>query len=520
MRFRELRPSSLWLLSVLGLLLLLLLNVSDVLSKKTSSSSSSSSSSHQKAVKVQLNAKWRQTPLYLEVAEYLAEEGPSYFWSYIEALGTSGSASGPGLATQQQQYETGLKLADKLLRSEAKLSILKFSLSLRAYSPAVAIFRQTADYLIEEQQQQQQQKDEGGEKVETDLQACDWFVELSVPETAAKDNNNFRRFNCALDDLKRSLATLVEHLKTSSSKSISNPLLYSVDHIFPSSSSQSSHQATVILYADITSPSFADLHRFLVSASEDHGLRYVLRYLYPVAEDAPKVALSGYGVELAIKSTEYKAQDDTRVRGEAPSNPSLLEEKEKPDEVAGFVFSRLRTSFPASSDRLETFQNYLLDSDKEIATLKAWELQEISLQAVTRVLSVPTEEALKALREISQNFPSVARSLVKINVEEELKKEIVKNQYLFMQSLSLGTSDTALFINGLYHDVDSVDVFSLLDTVKAEAAVVGKLHALLEGDAERIRKFVKLDVTTEKTDFQIDIRDGAVVYINDIEMDR
>lgn len=29
-----------------------------------------------------------------------------------------------------------------------------------------------------------------------------------------------------------------------------------------------------------------------------------------------KVYLSGYGVELAIKSTEYKAKDDTQVKGE------------------------------------------------------------------------------------------------------------------------------------------------------------------------------------------------------------
>lgn len=28
-----------------------------------------------------------------------------------------------------------------------------------------------------------------------------------------------------------------------------------------------------------------------------------------------KVRLSGYGVELAIKSTEYKAKDDTKVKG-------------------------------------------------------------------------------------------------------------------------------------------------------------------------------------------------------------
>src|SRR5699024_1888615 len=133
------------------------------------------------------------------------------------------------------------------------------------------------------------------------------------------------------------------------------------------------------------------------------------------------------------------------------------------------------------------------DTDKEIATLKAWELQEISLQAVTKVLSVQKDEALSLLKDISQNFPSVARSLVKINVEPELKKEIVKNQYTFMQSLSLGTSDTALFINGLYHDIESVDVFSLFDTVKQEFSVVNKLYSLLDGDSERIKKFVKLD---------------------------
>ena len=31
--------------------------------------------------------------------------------------------------------------------------------------------------------------------------------------------------------------------------------------------------------------------------------------------DAAKVRLSGYGVELAIKSTEYKAKDDTVITG-------------------------------------------------------------------------------------------------------------------------------------------------------------------------------------------------------------
>lgn len=463
-----------------------------------------------KSVKVLLNSKWRQTPLYLEVAEFLAEENPAYFWSFLESLheeigplGTADLELTSNL-TQQLQYETSLRLASSLLRSESKLSILKFSLSLRSYSPTVAIFRQTTDDLLSQHEA---------------LQSCDWIVEFSQPAGDGASLENYRRFNCKLDDVKSSLSSLVTYVKSPNAV-LANPLLYSVDHTYPTQFAGAAHQqATVILYANIGTAHFRQLHTFISKAAAQHGLKYVLRYFYPVSADSRKVALSGYGVELAIKSTEYKAQDDTRVRGEASTNPQLAE-SEKPDEMAGFVFSKLKTAYPNQVEKLDNFYNYLVDTDKEIATLKAWELQEISLQAVTKVLSVPTEDALKHLRDISQNFPSVARSLVKITVDEDLKREIVRNQHHFMQSLSLGTSDTAFFINGLYHDIESVDVFSLFDTVKQEFTVVNRLYSLLEGDSERIKKFVKLDVNMEKTDFQIDIRDGAVLYINDIETDR
>ena len=54
----------------------------------------------------------------------------------------------------------------------------------------------------------------------------------------------------------------------------------------------------------------------------------------------PKVRLSGYGVELAIKSTEYKAQDDTKVREEASGDAAV---QDQPDDVEGFLFNRLRS---------------------------------------------------------------------------------------------------------------------------------------------------------------------------------
>ncbi len=48
------------------------------------------------------------------------------------------------------------------------------------------------------------------------------------------------------------------------------------------------------------------------------GMSHPLSFQYPSDE---RVTLTGYGVELAVKSTEYKAVDDTEVKGQ-PS-PSL-----------------------------------------------------------------------------------------------------------------------------------------------------------------------------------------------------
>lgn len=47
--------------------------------------------------------------------------------------------------------------------------------------------------------------------------------------------------------------------------------------------------------------------------------------------------LSGYGVELQMKSTEYKVQDDTKVEGTAPE-----ESEEEEEEVEGLNFHRLK----------------------------------------------------------------------------------------------------------------------------------------------------------------------------------
>ena len=54
-----------------------------------------------------------------------------------------------------------------------------------------------------------------------------------------------------------------------------------------------------------------------------------------------KMRLSGYGVELAVKKTEYKAVDDSKVQDDAEGKVQKTEEGDD-DEVEGFLFGKLR----------------------------------------------------------------------------------------------------------------------------------------------------------------------------------
>lgn len=52
-----------------------------------------------------------------------------------------------------------------------------------------------------------------------------------------------------------------------------------------------------------------------------------------------KVRLSGYGVELQMKSTEYKAQDDSMMNDK---KTEIFSQEEEDAEVDGFIFKVLK----------------------------------------------------------------------------------------------------------------------------------------------------------------------------------
>ncbi|XP_029936828.1 UDP-glucose:glycoprotein glucosyltransferase 2 [Myripristis murdjan] len=438
------------------LLLLLLFNIHHVLSAS-------------KGVSASLKAKWSMTPFLLETSEFIGEDGNDKFWQFVDTVKElTVYKSGESV---RSYYNLILKKAAQFL-SDLQLSLLKFALSLRAYSPAVFASQQIASD-------------------EPPPQACPAFVSVHG------------QHGCSTKDIKKLLKAAAGRPK---------PYLYKNDHRYPGLNK--TDVPIVILYAEIGTKKFTSFHKVLSEKAEEGTLIYVLRHF--VANPKPqKMLLSGYGVELAIKSTEYKAVDDTKVKD---SKIAVNAEDDDNDEVQGFLFGTLKKSHPELQEQLGELRKHLLESTNDLAPLKVWELQDLSFQAAARIMSMPKYDGLKLLRDLSQNFPSKARSLTRVAVKQEMRKEIEENQKRLSETIGVHPGDGALFINGLHIDLDIHNPFSILDIIRGEARVLEGLHNLgIKGEHQGT--LLRLPVNHVEDSYALDIRNPAIMWVNDIEND-
>ncbi|KAK7904184.1 hypothetical protein WMY93_016791 [Mugilogobius chulae] len=428
-----------------------------------------SGSEDSKGVTTTLTTKWTETPLLLEASEFMAEESPEKFWDFVEA---NENIQGEHDDTDQAYYELIVKKASALL-SLVQINMLKFALSLRVYSATIHSFQQIASN-------------------EPPPPDCSAFFSVHGVKTCDTDR---------LEDL----------LKTASERP--KPYLFKGDHKYPGSSPDA---PVVILYAEVGRAGFRELHQTLASKVYKGQAAYVLRH-YVEKPSAKKVHLSGYGVELAIKSQEYKAKDDTQVQG-VEVNATVIGDNDPVDEVQGFLFGKLKTLYPELKEQLKELRKHLIESTNEMAPLKVWQMQDLSFQTAARILAAPAAEALNVMKDLSQNFPTKARSITKTVVSAEIRKEIGENQKFFKGTLGLQPGDSALFINGLHIDLEAQDIFSVFDVLRSEARVMDGLRSLLI-ETPYIHDILKLNVQPSESDYAVDIRHPAISWINNLETD-
>ena len=155
-----------------------------------------------------------------------------------------------------------------------------------------------------------------------------------------------------------------------------------------------------------------------------------------------------------------------------------------------------------------------------MAPLKVWELQDLSMQAAAQILSNSKLEQLNAFEEISQNFPSHARTLSRTKIPKDMKKEIKKNNDQFYGNHGITPKDAMLFINGMQYDMEYVDIFTLLDVVKSESSILDGLGKLGLKE-ENAAKMLSIDFSKKDSEkFGVDIRSSAVHWIKKNKKDK
>uniref|UniRef100_A0A8C5I6X6 UDP-glucose ceramide glucosyltransferase-like 1 n=1 Tax=Gouania willdenowi TaxID=441366 RepID=A0A8C5I6X6_GOUWI len=392
-----------------------------------------------------------------DLVEFIAEDGNEKFWQFVDTVQEL-TVYKHGESVRSY-YNLIIKKAGQFL-TDLQVNLLRFALSLRSYSPAVHASQQIASD-------------------EPPPEACPAFVSVHG------------QHGCSTKDIKKLLKAATDRPK---------PYLSQNDHTYPGLNK--SEVPVVILYAEIGTKKFTTFHKVLSEKAEQGKLTYVLRHF--VADPKPRdMLLSGYGVELAIKSTEYKAVDDTKVKGK--SLTPLLN--------IIFVQSNFkqRKSHPELKEQLLDLHKHLLESRNDMAPLKVWEMQDLSFQAAARIMSVPKFDSLKHMRDLSQNFPSKARSLTRVAVKQEMRKEIEENQKVNCCNVCV--------INGIYmKSIQQYPPLSILDILRGEARVLEGLHNLgIKGEQQGL--LLRLPVNTVDDSYSLDIRHPAIMWLNDIEND-
>lgn len=254
-----------------------------------------SSKSH--AVTTLLNAKWDAPPIYLEIAEFLGVESENFYWDYLSHV----INAQPALAdveNDQKRYKVALNLASTILLPTQQ-NILKLSLALHSLTPLIQSHFQISN----------DAKKLSGCKSSIFVQTSDSYI-------------------CELKDLGKVASQ-------QPSEGGDGPDLYEFDHVYPGSNSSSN---VVILFGDIGTAEFSRWYKVLKSKVDKGLIKLIIRN-YVALENSRKVRLSGYGVELHLKSTEYKSQDDS---AKTVTETDPIEEDQDDDEVEGINFKTLK----------------------------------------------------------------------------------------------------------------------------------------------------------------------------------
>lgn len=261
-------------------------------------------------------------------------------------------------------------------------------------------------------------------------------------------------------------------------------------------SGNSSHALPSILYADVTSPSFAKFHKELQKTAAEGKTSYRVRHKPSANAKKSPLVVNGYGVSLQLKRTDYIVIDDRAAeQGEKATTQKSLDAE--------------------------------LHDDEDVSDLKPLSKDDISglsLKAASFVMQ--SENSMDTLLRLIKDFPKYSSAIVAHNTSEAFIKEQAYNLEELPGYFSSPGSQS-IWINGVQIAARDINPFALLEHLRRERALISGMrsHGLSGADAIALISHSAITETQaedepQRYDFRDEIEGGnVIVWLNDIEKD-
>ncbi|KAJ2483775.1 killer toxin resistant protein [Coemansia sp. RSA 2131] len=424
------------------------------------------------AIRTRLLSNFAMPSLSLELAEGVAAHNHTSYFSFIEHLSHQSTEQTDADAyAQSMQWITN----NELLTPSAQ-SLLRLEMSVRAFAPAVEAQHQLYAHTVV-----------------PELRSVRKFDESCAVWAQFKDKQA-----CSVEALQALLDSEAFYGTTYVEDAQVKPQVLALDHTYkPDTLVSEEAVKLVVLYADVHAQEFAAFHEHLKLLAQSGDVRYVLRYgpQAQEASDAPLV-LAGYGVELVLKSTEYKVTDD-RDLGLNASRESETKMREQQDVGETLLFAT--------------------ETEPVIRGLTESQLDMLGVQAAQMIASADDSDRLAVMQRLAQDLPRYAHLLAELPVNSTLADEI--------GDASAHTRDS-LLVNGLRLSDDTLDPFHIMDHLRTENTIIEGLQTA--GLSQQQALDLLLYEDNEESDtvaMSFDMRDQsseqkAILWLNDLESDK
>ncbi|KAI9283208.1 UDP-glucose:glycoprotein glucosyltransferase-domain-containing protein [Sporodiniella umbellata] len=273
------------------------------------------------------------------------------------------------------------------------------------------------------------------------------------------------------------------------------------DHIIRSGTLDKSQKPSFALYTDTFSPKFNQFYSLLKSVSEKEQVSFVLRYKPSTSNTIkPPLYLSGFGVEMALKKTDYLVIDD----------------RDAQDNKLGDTIKEKLTTFEKKIGRVL----FNTPGKAAIEPLSSSDIETLGLKSAQYIAK--SNNPLETMVYLSQDFPKYAKSISEIELDDDFVQEITTNQ-----QMSFREGSNAIWINGKALEMNQMDPFYISRTIRSEKNLIKSIKEL--GFSSREAMELISDPALSEKDIQdnvdnvLDVRDTPenpfVAWWNDLEND-